>query len=87
MMNRRKLFSFLATAPVATVIGAKAAMDANWNDVAPLVGDFPTFDELLTRYRWGSNEPIWESIEKYNAFVRHVLQDRAHNSRSQRFRS
>ena len=83
MLNRRKLFSFLATAPVATVIGAKAAMDANGNDVAPLVGDFPTPDKFM----WRSNEHIWESIDKYNALVRYVVQQLTHNSRSQRLRS
>ena len=45
-MNRRKFFSFIATAPVATVVGAKAALDANGNDAAPLVGDFWRPSEL-----------------------------------------
>jgi len=75
-MNRRKFFSFLATAPVATVIGAKAAMDANGNDVAPLVGDF-----------WP--QETWQEYGMITCrdWHRALLQERMHNSRSQRLRS
>lgn len=82
MMNRRKLFSFLATAPVATVIGAKAAMDANGNDVAPLMrGDFWWPDDA-PRSRMVALETLDEYIRR-----RELEQQFTHNSRSQSLRS
>jgi len=85
MLNRRKLFSFLAIAPVATVIGAKAAMDANGNDVAPLMrGDFPPKP---------GNYGLWfcNSSGRLFQFNDHqwcdISQDVAHDLRSQSLRS
>ena len=78
MLNRRKLFSFLATAPVATVIGAKAAMDANGNDVAPLVGDF--WPDPASQYIVAGD---WQ----FQLFKQELRQQRLFDSRFQILRS
>lgn len=84
MLNRRKLFSFLATAPVATVIGAKAAMDANGNDVAPLMrGDFPT---IRTRKLYAAVD-CYESDFGVLQIVPNRFHRPLHERRSQSLRS
>ena len=86
MMNRRKLFSFLATAPVATVIGAKAAMDANGNDVAPMVGDF--YPPSRVNDIWREWIAAADTREIYRLYKTESLFERTSaNSRSQRLRS
>jgi len=55
-MNRREVFSFLATAPVAAAI-AKDGVGANWNDVAPV-------QENLCRWM-GQDLPLREAVRRY----------------------
>lgn len=88
-MNRRNFFSFLATAPVAATLGVKAAMDANGNNVAPLIGDF--WKEGMSPSEVNEScRQIMMTVDCYRGdfgTLRVVKNRFPHNRSSQRFRS
>ncbi len=79
-MNRRKFFSFVATAPLGAAVAVKSAMDANGNDVAPLMrGDFGHIT--------GNTYRLAGKIYHTNMRDWSVLQDRFYETSGTSFRS